>query len=568
MSEPSPLLACRPRRSSMSKMPPLPPLLALPDELLQHVLGYLGPVQLAGVAQVCRRLLQQSYDDLIWQPLVNENLHDPIFAPTPLKSFRELFIAHHPHWFLPRHRIWFADNEHMGKLLLARYRPSTGSIEAHAVTATLSRRPSDLEPWEKDPSVMVIRFAPQMSLDLHQPVLKLEVDSPVRAQEESQHPDQQAHTPVFAKELMMRTFEEAGLYASFMFCRTLPDEAITDNTNVWPPLRLPALARTRNLTGSSYNATGHRPTGLADLSQHNFRLRKWLEYHHRRAPGSNGSSAWQGMPPFVTRFTGPYFAAGLSAASMDGMSLRIPETITTYATLPESCYTPTRGKPWQGIWCGDYSGHGCEFIVIRQPDKHEAQPLPSGMAWLSQWFRGPRSDSTSSDSSFVSAPEEAEEQTREPLQSTSPRDTAIVDDDSDDDAPTGRLEAIKLTGDPHIPRGEYTFIAPDIGPGGFMRIADEAQFRGARVVRSAGHIAGPGFAEGMSLFLYIFFLSFCPLRLSKTDHPLPPLFWQNKDSYTPSQLILLSHDRIAQFWEGFGHISYFERVDLDALMRA
>ena len=28
---------------------------------------------------------------------------------------------------------------------------------------------------------------------------------------------------------------------------------------------------------------------------------------------------------------------------------------------------------------------------------------------------------------------------------------------------------------------------------------------------------------------------------------------------------MISHDRLAQFWEGFGHISYYQRVDLDAL---
>ena len=39
------------------------------------------------------------------------------------------------------------------------------------------------------------------------------------------------------------------------------------------------------------------------------------------------------------------------------------------------------------------------------------------------------------------------------------------------------------------------------------------------------------------------------------------------DQYTPSQLIMVSHDRLAQFWEGFGHISYYQRVDLDALLR-
>ncbi|KAK1035564.1 hypothetical protein LTS16_014520 [Friedmanniomyces endolithicus] len=110
-----------------------------------------------------------------------------------------------------------------------------------------------------------------------------------------------------------------------------------------------------------------------------------------------------------------------------------------------------------------------------------------------------------------------------------------------ENVPTGRLEAIKLTGDPNIPRGEYTWIAPDIGHGGFLRVADEWNFRGARVVRSAGHIAGRGFREGESILC--------------------------GDQYTPSQLIMVSHDRLAQFWEGFGHISYYQRVDLDALLR-
>jgi hypothetical protein len=60
----------------------------------------------------------------------------------------------------------------------------------------------------------------------------------------------------------------------------------------------------------------------------------------------------------------------------------------------------------------------------------------------------------------------------------------------------GRIEAIKLTGDPNIPRGEYSFIAPDIGRDGLLRIAGEEMFRGARVVRSVGHIAARGFRDG------------------------------------------------------------------------
>lgn len=35
------------------------------------------------------------------------------------------------------------------------------------------------------------------------------------------------------------------------------------------------------------------------------------------------------------------------------------------------------------------------------------------------------------------------------------------------------------------------------------------------------------------------------------------------DKYIESQLILASHDRLAQYWVGFGHISFFERVNID-----
>jgi hypothetical protein len=30
-----------------------------------------------------------------------------------------------------------------------------------------------------------------------------------------------------------------------------------------------------------------------------------------------------------------------------------------------------------------------------------------------------------------------------------------------------------------------------------------------------------------------------------------------------SQLILISHDRLAQYWETFGHVSFYQRVKID-----
>jgi hypothetical protein len=35
------------------------------------------------------------------------------------------------------------------------------------------------------------------------------------------------------------------------------------------------------------------------------------------------------------------------------------------------------------------------------------------------------------------------------------------------------------------------------------------------------------------------------------------------DKYIEGQLILISHNRLAQYWVGFGHISFYERVDID-----
>ncbi|KAF2160490.1 hypothetical protein M409DRAFT_59965 [Zasmidium cellare ATCC 36951] len=523
------------------------PLLQLPTELIQHILSYVEPHDLAQAAQTCRHLQIQSYDDLLWQPIVNRSLPTPIPTPGPTKSFRDLYVAHHLHWFLVKHRIWIGDSEPGGKLLLARYNESTGSIEGNTVVATRGVPKASL--WEKDPIVIVHSFEPRISLDTNRPAVKLDIDSSDADPPNDQPADRAyaAHS-TYSKETLMGTVAESGLYSSLMLCRALPSSAITGSTYVWPPLRIPAPSRTRNVSQDGYNSVGHRPTRLSEVSHNNFRLRRWVEYTGRRTNPNFIFGSGGGMSATLG-INMPYFAPGMESTVGGGMTIRMPEDITTYATLPESCYIPTPQKPWQGIWCGDYSGHGAEFLLITQPDARDESPLPRGTNWLRRWFRGNRRDSDSSNASFVSAVEhmDTDDESHSPedvdtFEAPGPRldgfrrppvDTIVGDTQDYDDVPTGRLEAIKLTGDPNVPRGEYTFIAPDIGHGGFVRIADEELFRGARVVRSAGHIAGRGFTH---------------------------------DQYTPSQLIMVSHDTLAQFWQGFGHISYYKRVDLDALM--
>jgi len=222
-----------------------------------------------------------------------------------------------------------------------------------------------------------------------------------------------------------------------------------------------------------------------------------------------------------------------------GVSMRVGEDMATFATLPHAAYTPTAQKPWQGIWCGDYAGHGCEFLVVRQLDAEEAGPLPARAEWaLSARQRG---GSVSSTGSWSTAQEEEApgyiEENGDGGGNGGGDDAGQVvrsEQDSESAVYSGRLEAIKLTGDPNIPRGEYTFIAPDIGPAGLLRIANEEVFKGARIVKSVGHIAARGFRD---------------------------------DDYMTSQLILISHDRLAQYWETFGHVSFYHRVDVEGFTR-
>jgi hypothetical protein len=141
-----------------------------------------------------------------------------------------------------------------------------------------------------------------------------------------------------------------------------------------------------------------------------------------------------------------------------------------------------------------------------QPD--EPNPLPEQAEWAMRSRE--RDGSVSSDGSWSTAPTDAAlsgdegdfetaddlEDSVATLQEAYPGHSKDVAEQEDDTVYSGRLEAVKLTGDPNIPRGEYTFIAPDIGRNGLLRIASEEMFHGARIVKSVGHIAGRGFRNG------------------------------------------------------------------------
>ncbi|KAF2260416.1 hypothetical protein CC78DRAFT_26520 [Lojkania enalia] len=482
------------------------PFLTLPSELIHHILSFLSLSDLHSVGLANRALHQHSLQDTLYQPFVQSHVPGQTVIKPKNSTWRELYRTHHPYWFIPQNKIWFADNAHTGKLLISRYNHHLNTIEAYALVA--ERRQPTFTTWDWNPEAIIHTFSPKIRLDLNVPIIRL--DTAAYSSAEGSSPYRlQREVPM---DLHLSPRASAGLYSRLMLTKPWPPAITTAATPVWPPLILPSPVRTRNDSATHFRDHSHRPANTSELSTASFRIRKWMEF----------------------------------ASRSQGVSMRVGEDITTWATLREESYRPTKQKPWQGIWCGDYAGHGCEFLAILQRDGET--PLPERAEWAMRARE--RQGSLSSEESWSTAPTEAEamdiegdelgalhehllEDSVDTLHASveepcSP--LAELPDEEDESVYHGSIEAVKLTGDPNIPRGEYTFIAPDIGPAGLIRVATEEIFKGARIVKSVGHIAAQGFRD---------------------------------DDFMASQLILISHDRLAQYWETFGHVSFYQRVNLD-----
>ena len=309
---------------------------------------------------------------------------------------------------------------------------------------------------------------------------------------------------------------------------------------LWPPHIVPSEQRVRNESPNKFRTEEHRPKSLNHMSDQTFRIRKWLEF----------SNLMQPLSP-----------------------IRMGEEVWTFSTLPRESYTPTKTKPYQGIWVGDYSGHGCEFLLVLQREvtkktimtrEEQTGILPEGVSMIQVENETFEARDANVERNIDSALREE----RRLLQHHHAIADSVMENAEQFDKPEGsnngsaslrtdradplfadrwefndhtnrveedcgRLEAIKLTGDINVPRGQHTWIAEDIGTEGFIRVSDEQMFKGARIVKSWGRIAGRGFKH---------------------------------DRFIPSQLIMISHDTLAQYWKDFGHISFYKRVNIDEFL--
>lgn len=466
-----------------------PPISSLPSELIHHILTFLPLADLLQVGLVNHAFFEHTRQDTLYQPFVQS--HVPGYEVPKLDglTWRELLKLHHPYWFIAQHRIWFSDTPHTGKLIVTRFNHRTNTIEGYALVA--ERRQPTFKTWSWNPHAIIHTFNPRVRVDHDAPVIRLDSRGYEAVDRDATQRLTQEVPISFQEDDQLRT--TTGLHSQLILTRPWPAQATTRNTPIWPPLTIPSPFRTLNESPSHFLDVAHRPSRISEMSPSNFRLRRWMEFSSR-----------------------PH-----------GISMRVGQEVTTWSTLPEECYTPTPQKPWQGIWVGDYAGHGCEFLVVMQPD--DPRPLPERAVNVLR--AAEREGSVSSGDSWSTAPSVQEEwdadgwddndevpeddmiagQGSSTMQdSTSTLHASSADgsvqraDDVVDDKTIylGRLEAVKLTGDPNIPRGEYTFIAPEIGPSGLIRVADEELFKGARIVKSVGHIAARGFRDGESREAY------------------------------------------------------------------
>ncbi|KAG6003189.1 hypothetical protein E4U21_002266 [Claviceps maximensis] len=481
------------------------PLLRLPPELIDSILKHLSATDLCSTSATCRKLRKQAVSDFHWRRCVQDNVPGlALSSPGPCNSFRDLYKAHDPVWFLPKYKIWFCDRDLMGKLVIVRFDPRRGCIEGYQLLAVSSKHTFD--EWSADNDVIIYGFEPEVKLHLDKPVLQLNV------QDRQKVRDHTARTGAnrFATEMpMMREDRSDLMFSNFMLTRPLDPEAAHAKLvleypydHVWPPPTIPAshyVSGVRSGRAVESNPALDAPRFRSEISDQTFRIRQWMQMPGTPAlptllGGQTGSftdmvPALNGLSNTIDPGTIPFVGAG---------GIHIGEEVINYSTLDPFLYTPTESKPWRGIWVGDYSGHGCEFLLINQPDDPVLTDAELGL---------------------VRGADETNLAWRERR-----RDARMY---------RGRLEAIKLTGDPNVPRGEYTFVADDLGPDGLVGYASAPPFAGTRVVKSKGHIAATGFV---------------------------------RDKYIEGQLLLIGPNRLAQYWSGFGHISFFERVQVDELL--
>lgn len=401
-------------------------------------------------------------------------------------------------------------------MVVTRYDQRRGCIEGYQLVAHNTN--NTLRAWEADPSVFILAFDPIVNLHLDNPVLRLPATSlsdiygdgisvsvfqPRREGSDTNGEEsgagssshgshgQPAHLGEhFQSEIPMRVNLMNRLQSSFSHARCLSPEDVAARSSptfpyshIWPP---PTIPSAHHVLGAGLErSTSLRPEDVAtsrrEAHDRAFRIYKWIQIHDfddnagypLLQPRARSSSVPRGPVRFSVDDLNAARALLTSSTARPARELAIGEEVSTYATLDPALYTPTPSRPFRGIWVGHYGAHGCEFLWVHQPDDDDDEEEEFDADTAVPRLEG------ESDAAHAARK----------------RDAAVY---------RGRLEAVKLTGDVNVPRGEYSFVADDLGAAGLVGVGEHAPFEGVRMVRCRGHIAENGFRNGEFLFFLFF----------------------------------------------------------------
>ena len=212
-------------------------LLKLPTEVLDQIFSHLECPSLVSLSRASKRLARHAEYDLLWATLLRAQLPATDFpdSPYPADSYRSLYIAHHPYWYLARHKLWFSNEPHTGKIILVKFDPRRGCIEGYRIVA--ERGEPNFTAWSHNPEVIIHTFEPKPSLWLGDPVLRLEQD-PQTAKSRQGWWD---------GEIKMKSGGSShSTFSTFFLSRAIPDQLLDKSMELWPPLTIPGMPRVRS----------------------------------------------------------------------------------------------------------------------------------------------------------------------------------------------------------------------------------------------------------------------------------------------------------------------------------
>uniref|UniRef100_A0A060T352 ARAD1C34650p n=1 Tax=Blastobotrys adeninivorans TaxID=409370 RepID=A0A060T352_BLAAD len=443
-------------------------LASLPVEVLDEILSLVDGEDLAHVAQTCRSLYNCVNNEGLWRRLVRR--HFDVESAEPYSGFHEMYSSLHQHNWLG-HSLWYGDKPQFGSLVLSRYDPHSGTMELHEILC--QHGPSRSRTLNGNRTVAIEQFAPRIGC-AEFPVARLGPDA---------HYDDPRSLCFFN--------HDRALHTCIMRVQAMRGDRVHPSMALWPPLTLPAKDRMRSGRSSSpypsypYSPTGSRP-GSRPSSRPSSRPGSQPGSRSHSPTGTGGSPTLSPAP------SGP--------SSPRGRDLR--DLGRDYFSRYRSVDSTTDGfrlRKWvsfsQSSMFGVAMGESVE--TFSRLDQRLIAPTPD-MPWRGLWL----GDYHDNGGQFVMFHQ--------------PNPT--------------RLEAIKLTGDVHVPRGEYTFIVEDIK---HKVPISYPEWPGAPVVQAHYQVA-------------------------ETNYINP--------RYLESQLILVSDDCVVHYRLGRELVTYLYRVDVDKLL--